>query len=67
MDMRKTFTMTLNTDLMREAKKRAIDLEVPLYQFVEEAVRAALGVNHSSLPKERYDSEDIKPETGHSV
>lgn len=43
MNMRKTFTMTLNSDLMREAKKRAIDLGVPLYQFVEEAVGTALG------------------------
>ena len=43
MSSRKTFSMTLDPDIMREAKKRAIDLEVPLYQFVEGAIRDALG------------------------
>ena len=43
MSSRKTFSMTLDPDLMREAKKRAIDLEVPLYQYVEVAIRDALG------------------------
>lgn len=39
---RKPFNMTLDEELMREAKKMAIDQGQHLYEFVEAAVRKAL-------------------------
>ena len=40
---RKPFNMTLDEDLVKDAKKRAIDVGKPLYEFVEDALWAALG------------------------
>ncbi len=48
--------MTLDSHLMREAKKRAIDLGIPLYQFVEDSLREAL-VHQSK-------TSAVAPETG---
>ena len=39
---RKPFNMTLDEELMREAKKMAIDQGQHLYEFIEAAVRKAL-------------------------
>ncbi len=39
---RKPFNMTLNGDLVKEAKKKAIDLGKPLYMAVEDALRLAV-------------------------
>lgn len=39
---RKPYSITLDEDLMREAKKRAIDERRKLYEFVEDAIRDAL-------------------------
>lgn len=46
---RKPFNMTLDEELMREAKKMAIDKGQHLYEFVEVALRKALdtGTIHS--------------------
>jgi hypothetical protein len=64
MGKRKTFTMTLDSDLMREAKKRAIDLGVPLYRFVEDAVEEALGhaSDHPGLGQEDRSFQSPKQE-----
>ena len=59
MSPRKSFTMTLDEDLMKEAKKRAIDLGVPFYQFVEDTVRSALVQQSSTLQK--YDNGEDHP------
>lgn len=39
---RKPFSITLDEQLVREAKKRAIDENKTLYEFVEDALRLAL-------------------------
>ncbi len=50
MTTRKNFTITLDSHLVREAKKRAIDLEVPLYKFVEDSLREALAAGARTSP-----------------
>jgi len=41
---RKPFNMTLDEELMREAKKMAIDQGQHLYEFIEATVRKALDI-----------------------
>lgn len=53
---RKPFNMTLDENLVREAKKKAIDLGKPLYAFVEDAVRVALAERPAG--KEPTDDEE---------
>ena len=59
---RKPFNMTLDEELVREAKKKAIDLGKPLYEFVEDALRVAVG--EVPLSQESIDAQEgleVKP------
>ena len=63
MESRKSFTITLNADLMREAKKRAIDMGVPLYMFVESAIHEALAAHSEPSPPIQWE-DGTQDETG---
>ncbi len=45
---RKPFSITLDEQLVREAKKRAIDENKTLYEFVEDALRLALAIDRQA-------------------
>lgn len=49
MATRKPFSIRLDVDLMREAKKKAIDRGLHLYQFIEEALQRALENQEASI------------------
>jgi hypothetical protein len=56
MVMRKPFNIRLDQILVREAKKRAIDNGVHLYEFIEEALRRALdGQDESNGGRAKHD------------
>ncbi len=59
---RKSFSITLDEELVREAKKRALDERKPLYLFVEDALRLAL-----NQVQESTNSEHPAPEKSRGI